>query len=77
MAYNLNNPQQWLLEKAQHWDAVELYKALSDLAHRVDGDSIQDLFQSKMAADGYFAEEPKPKAAASGAESWGSHRWHT
>jgi hypothetical protein len=30
-----------------------------------------------MAADGYFADERKPKAAASDAELWGSHRWHT
>ncbi|MFY9837419.1 MAG: hypothetical protein WAK55_13315 [Xanthobacteraceae bacterium] len=77
MAYNLNSPQQWLLERAQRWNSVELYKALSDLARRVDGGSIQDLFQSEMAADGYFAEERKPKAAASDAEFWGSHRWHT
>jgi hypothetical protein len=76
MTYNLNTPQQWLLEKAQHWNAVELYKALSDLAYRVDGGSIQDLFQSEMTADGYFAEESKSKAA-SDAEFWGSHRWHT
>jgi hypothetical protein len=61
MAYNLNNPQQWLLEKAQHWNAVELYKALSDLAHRVDGDSIQDLFQSEMAAEAILPRSPNRK----------------
>jgi hypothetical protein len=77
MAYSLNSPQQWLLEKAQHWNAIELYKALSNLAHRVDGGSIQDLFQSEMAADGYFAEDSKSKSPASDAEFWGSHRWHT
>ena len=76
MTYGLKSPQQWLLEKAQHWNAVELYKALSDLAYRVDDGSIKDLFQSEMAADGYLADEARPKAA-SDAEFWGSHRWHT
>jgi hypothetical protein len=77
MAYNLNSPHDWLLEKARHWNADALYKALSDLARRLDGNSIHDLFQSEMDADGYFDQKSKPRAEAFDAESWGSHRWHT
>lgn len=58
MAY-WSSPHEWLIEKAQHWNADELYKALSDLAHRLNGDSIRGLFQSEMDADGYFDEEAK------------------
>jgi len=75
MAEKLNNPHEWLLAKAQHWNADALYKALSGLAHRLDGSSIHDLFQSEMNAEGY--SETKPNTATSDAETWGSHRWHT
>jgi hypothetical protein len=67
----LNSPHEWLLERAQHWDTDALYKALNYLAHRLDGSSIHDLFQSEMDAEGYSARGPFD------AESWGSHRWHT
>lgn len=75
MAHKLNSPHDWLLDKAQHWNADALYKALSGLAYRVDGHSIRDLFHSEMETDGYF--EKKTNAADRDAESWGSHRWHT
>jgi hypothetical protein len=78
MAHKLNSPHDWLLEKAQHWNADALYKALSDLAYRLDGNSIHDLFQSEMDSDDYFDKKTKPNdAEAFDAESWGSHRWHT
>ena len=77
MTHKLNGPHEWLLEKAQHWNTDALYKALSGLAYRLDGNSIRDLFQSEMGAEDYFHEEQKPSAEASDAESWGSHRWHT
>jgi hypothetical protein len=71
----LSRPHDWLLEKARHWNADALYKALSD--RRLDGNSIHDLFQSEMDADGYLEQKLKPRAEAFDAESWGSHRWHT
>ena len=37
MTYKLDNPHEWLLEKAQHWNKEALYKALSGLAYRLDG----------------------------------------
>jgi hypothetical protein len=77
MAHKLNSPHEWLLEKARHWNTDALYKALSDLACQLDGNSIHKLFQSEMYADGYFEQKPKPSAEAFDAESWGSHRWHT
>jgi hypothetical protein len=73
----LNSPHEWLLEKAQHWNTDALYRALSGLAYRLDGQSIRDLFHSEMDSDGYFDKKTKPNADAFDAESWGSHRWHT
>jgi hypothetical protein len=77
MAHKLNSPHEWLLEKAQHWNTAALFKALSGLAGRLDGQSIRELFQSEMDGDGCFDKRAKPNADAFDAESWGSHRWHT
>ena len=77
MVQKLNSPHEWLLEKARHWNADALYEALSDVACRLDGNSIRDLFASKMNADGYFQQKPKSRAQSVDAESWGSQRWHT
>jgi hypothetical protein len=77
MTHKLNSPREWLLEKAQHWNTDTLYKALSGLAYRLDGQSIRDLFHSEMDSDGYFDKKTKPNADGFDAESWGSHRWHT
>ena len=77
MTHKLNSPHEWLLDKAQHWNTDALYKALSDLAYQLDGQSIRDLFHSEMKTDGYFENITKSRADAFDAESWGSHRWHT
>jgi len=77
MVQKLNSPHEWLLEKARHWNADALYEALSNVACRLDGNSIRDLFASKMNADGYFQQKPKSRAQNVDAESWGSQRWHT
>jgi hypothetical protein len=77
MTHKLNSPHEWLLEKARHWNTDALYKALSGLAYRLDGQSIRDLFHSEMDSEGYFDKKTKPNADAFDAESWGSHRWHT
>ena len=77
MTHKLNSPQEWLLEKAQHWNTDALYKALSGLAYRLDGQAIRDLFHSEMDSDGFFDRKRKPNADVFDAESWGSHRWHT
>ena len=77
MVQKLNSPHEWLLEKARQWNADTLYEALSDVAGRLDANSIKALFQSEMDADGYFKQKPKSSAQSFDAESWGSHRWHT
>ena len=77
MKYKPNSSHDWLLEKAQHWTTDVLYKALSDLAYRLNDQSIRDLFHSEMETDGYFDKIAKSNADAFDAESWGSHRWHT
>jgi hypothetical protein len=77
MTHKLNSPHEWLLEKAQHWNTQTLYRALSGLAYRLDGQSIRDLFHSEMDSDGYFDKKTKSDVDAFDAESWGSHRWHT
>jgi hypothetical protein len=77
MTHNPNSPHEWLLEKAQHWNADALYKALRGLAYRLDGQSIRDVFHSEMQGDGYLGEKIRINADALDAESWGSHRWHT
>jgi hypothetical protein len=69
MVDKLNTPHEWLLEKARHWNADLLYEALSGVVRRLDGKSIQDLFQSES---GDQNQMQKPDT-----ESWGSHRWHT
>jgi hypothetical protein len=77
MTQRLNSPHEWLLEKAQHWNTDALYKALSGLAYRLDGQSIRDLFHSEMDSDGFFDKKTRSSADEFDAESWGSHRWHT
>lgn len=56
--YQWNNPQEWLLEKAQGYsrasDTAELLSIIHTLVTKLDADSIQDDFQSEMDADGYF-----------------------
>jgi hypothetical protein len=54
--YKWANPQAWLLDRAETWSREELFAALHDLALCLDADSIQDLFQEAMDADGYFQE---------------------
>ncbi len=52
--YKYSSPYHWLDDTASQWTQVELYAALMALAAQVDGDTIQDVFQSDMDKDGYF-----------------------
>jgi len=54
--YKWSTPHQWLLEAAQSWDSAQLYSALSSIIDKLDGDTIQDLYQSDMTEDGYFRD---------------------
>lgn len=62
--YRWSHPQEWLQDyiKERSEDANELFSLASELAQHLDGDQIQDLFQSDMDADGYFdALTPPPR----------------
>ena len=39
-----------------------LSKLAKDLASKLDGDTLQDLFQEEMAEDGYFDDQDEEKA---------------
>jgi hypothetical protein len=54
--YRWNSPGAWLLWKVQKRTTTraQLLDIIDSLAGRLDGDSIQDLFQSDMSDDGYF-----------------------
>ena len=52
--YRWSGPHEWLLEQIDTWSALELHQALCELAMRMDADTLQDIFQSDMDADGYF-----------------------
>ena len=58
IGYKWQTPHDWLAVRAQTDNLRELYLIIDALMWRLDADSIQDLFQSEMAADGYF--EPVP-----------------
>ena len=56
-------PQEWLLhkcqQKAQAEDSAYLFGVIVELMHQLDGDIIQDAFQSEMDEDGYFDVEAR------------------
>lgn len=62
--YRWPTPHQWLLDKAETMTVEELHGILRDVAWRLDGDSILDLFQDEMERDGYFTELPPTKPTA-------------
>ena len=55
--FRWNSPQEWLEEKLRGTDdPIELHAYATSLLSLLDADQVQDLFQSEMAADGYFDE---------------------
>ena len=56
--YKWHTAHEWLLEKAQEYaranNAAELLSIIDTLVPKLDGDTIQDEFQSEMDADGFF-----------------------
>jgi hypothetical protein len=55
--YRWQHPHDWLLEKADEWNHTQLLAEFKSLAMKLDGDQIQDEYQSEMDQDGYFDEE--------------------
>lgn len=68
--YQWGHPAEWLESRlttlADDENMNEILSIARDLASKVDGDALQDLFQSDMDADGYFddldAPTPDPRA---------------
>lgn len=62
--YKWSSPHEWLEHKisehASTDDTGDLVSIARELASKLDADSIQDIFQSDMEADGYFTPEPNP-----------------
>jgi hypothetical protein len=55
--YKWDSAGEWLEAKlTETTDADELRSFARSLASKLDNDSIQDLFQTEMARDGFFAE---------------------
>lgn len=56
MAHKWNSPREWLDDKlvADELTEREVLSAIIDL---VDNDTLQDVFQAEMDADGYFDSE--------------------
>jgi hypothetical protein len=53
-----DDPHAWLFYQAETvWSRDELIATIHDLAWRLDRESIEDLFQEAMRADGYFQEK--------------------
>jgi len=63
--YQWSSAQEWLLEKINGADLVEVRSIARELAEQTDNDQIQDSFQSEMDADGFFddldAEPTEPE----------------
>ena len=56
MSYKWDCPYDWLCDKLNGWDEATLRGEIRILAARLDSDTLQDLYQSEMEADGYFEE---------------------
>ena len=52
--YKWAYPSDWLNDEISHADEHELRGICQSLMSKLPEDDIQDLFQSEMAADGYF-----------------------
>lgn len=54
MSYKWKSPLAWLTEKAGTWDFLQLYHEFCAVVQTLDGDEIQELYESEMDTDGYF-----------------------
>lgn len=55
MEYKWFSPHDWLLDKISRVDKTgELLDLIKPLIYKIDGDTIQDMYQTEMGNDGYF-----------------------
>ncbi len=67
--YKWSHPAEWLNHKIDDskeasFAVTELASMCRLLASKLDGDTIQDLFQDEMDEDGYFQELPRGERTA-------------
>ncbi len=56
-------PHDWLEDKVGQCDSlIDLRKRVMSLAAQLEADTLQELFEGEMAADGYFADEDGEEA---------------
>jgi len=55
--YKWDHPLEWLIQYLGALGQAELLQEAFTLAQKLDGDEIQDLYQSEMDAQGYFTPE--------------------
>lgn len=58
--YRWETAHDWLEHHLEDVSHNELFNIASDLAHRLDADTIQDIFQTEMDEDGYFKPLKEP-----------------
>lgn len=52
--YKYDNAHEWLMEYAAKLDASKLLQEFSVIAAKLDGDTIQELYEYDMDKDGFF-----------------------
>lgn len=58
--YKYASPIEWFQDKYIHRiSSSELHTLVCELASKLDGDQLQDMFQAEMDADGYFKDLDK------------------
>jgi hypothetical protein len=58
MSYKWKNPHEWIGGAMQFWDEKRLRAELRAMAVRLDADTLQEMYESEMDADGYFENIP-------------------
>lgn len=66
MAYKWDTAHEWLIEYASKLNESQLFQEFTVLVQKLDGDTIQDLYQSEMDAQGYFDEAATAECPACG-----------
>ena len=66
MSYRWDTAHEWLIEYAGKLNAVDLFNEFTVLVQKLDADTIQDLYQSEMDAQGYFDEQAKSECPSCG-----------
>ncbi len=56
MSYRWSDPHDWLMDKLEGAGEDAILAYAKAMVRSLDADTLQELFQNEMDADGYFAE---------------------